>query len=139
MCGHPQIIKFNGKFVCTSPHGTLKSIKKNFRIIDALEWLKRLYFYLGDSLLIISALKLFLFCLCLLFSFLLPKKWGAMDPPVIRCCQPSHSLSDYDYISDDSKIFILRAKCVLSKKESKKYMICGLFVIHLKEILLWGK
>ena len=31
--------------------------KKNFRILDALEWLKQQYFDLGDSLLIVSALK----------------------------------------------------------------------------------
>ena len=31
--------------------------KKNFRILDALEWLKQKYFDFGDGLLIVSALK----------------------------------------------------------------------------------
>ena len=69
-------------------HGTLKSIvghlvanKKYFRILDALEWLKQ-YFDLGDSLLIVSALKPFLFLplspFCL---FAMQKGGGAMPPP----------------------------------------------------------
>ena len=48
--------------------------KKNFRILDALEWLKQEYFDFGDSLLMVSALKPFLFYLCHPFFFLLRKK-----------------------------------------------------------------
>ena len=59
--------------------------KKNFRILDAVEWLKQWYFDLGDSLLIVSALKPFLlFCLCLPFSFLPRKKVGEPWPPWCR-------------------------------------------------------
>ena len=35
--------------------------KKNFWILDALEWLKQQHFDLGDSVLIVPACKLFLF------------------------------------------------------------------------------
>ena len=67
--------------------------KKNFRILDALEWLKQKYFDLSDSLLIVSALKSFLFSLCLPFLFLLRKKVGgrggwALPPRLPRCRRP---------------------------------------------------
>ena len=55
--------------------------KKNFRILDALEWLKQSYFDLGDRLLVVSALKPFLFSRCLPFFFCYSKKWGSMVPP----------------------------------------------------------
>ena len=66
--------------------------KKNFRILDAPEWLKQWYFDLGDSLLRVSSLKPFLFCLFLPFFFLLRKKVGGrgrrggegnMTPPAL--------------------------------------------------------
>ena len=49
--------------------------KKKLRILDALDWLKQ-YFDLGDSFLIVSVLKPFLFSLCLPFFFLLRKNVG---------------------------------------------------------------
>ena len=55
--------------------------KKNFRILDALQRLKQQYFDLGDSLLIDSVLKPFLFSLCLPFFFLLRKNVGGHGPP----------------------------------------------------------
>ena len=55
--------------------------KKNFQILDALEWSKQSDFDLGDSLLIVSALKPFLFFLCIPFFFLLCKKVGRPWPP----------------------------------------------------------
>ena len=57
--------------------------KKNFRILDALEWLKQSYFDLGDRLLVVSALKPFLFSRCLPFFFLLLKKVGVHGPPPV--------------------------------------------------------
>ena len=56
--------------------------KKNFRILDTLEWLKQKYFDLGDSHLIVSALKPFLFCLYLPFFFLLRQKVPPVAGPV---------------------------------------------------------
>ena len=66
--------------------------QKNFWILDALEWLKQKHFDFGDSLLIVSALKVFLFSFCFPFFFLLRKKWRAMAPsgppvsPVLHLC-----------------------------------------------------
>ena len=37
--------------------------QKDFRILEALEWLKQQHFDLGDSILIVSALKALLFSL----------------------------------------------------------------------------
>ena len=50
---------------------------------------KTVTFYLGDSILIVSAFKFFLFFLCFLFSFCYAKKWGRRGhtPPAPRCCQ----------------------------------------------------
>ena len=53
--------------------------KKKFGIPDTLEWLKQKHFDLGDNLLIVSALKLFLFFLFSLF-FVLRKKLGPIAP-----------------------------------------------------------
>ena len=57
--------------------------KKNWILVD-LGWLKQEYFELGDSLLIVSALKLLLFFLCFPFLFLLRKKVGGSSGP-FRC------------------------------------------------------
>ena len=53
-----------------------------FRILDALEWLKQLYFDLSDSLLIASALKIFLFSLYFTFFLFATQKsrGGGMTP-----------------------------------------------------------
>ena len=48
--------------------------KKHFWNLDTLEWLKQFHFDLGDSLLIIFALKLFLFSLCFPLFFCYAKK-----------------------------------------------------------------
>ena len=53
--------------------------KKNSWILDPLEWLKQ-YFDLGDSLLIVSALKPFLFCFCLTFFRFATQKSGGPWP-----------------------------------------------------------
>ena len=45
-----------------------------FQILDALEWLKQLYFDLSDSLLIASALKIFLFPLYFTFFLFATQK-----------------------------------------------------------------
>ena len=52
--------------------------KKNFLILDALEWLKQ-YFDLGDSLLVVSSLKPFLSSLCLLFFTTQKSRGWAME------------------------------------------------------------
>lgn len=50
---------------------------KNFWILNTLEWLKQWHFDIGDSLLIVSALKIFLFFLCFpFFSFATRKSGG---------------------------------------------------------------
>ena len=76
--------------------------KKNFRILDALEWLTQKYFDLGDNLLIVSALKPFLFAFVSLFSFCFAKKWGGGGGHSLRAPSPtpvlpalySHSLNN---------------------------------------------
>ena len=75
--------------------------KKNFQILDALEWSKQSDFDLGDSLLIVSALKPFLFFLCLpFFLFAMQKSGGAMAPWPPRChwpCKTSRLLREVEF------------------------------------------
>ena len=53
--------------------------KKNFWILDSIEWLKQQHFDLSDNLLIVSALKFFLlFLLFLFFLFAMQKSEGAI-------------------------------------------------------------
>ena len=68
--------------------------KKNVWISDDLEWLKQYDFDLGDSLLIVSALKPFI-PLFPFFLFAMQKIWGGgvcveacSPPPTARCCLP---------------------------------------------------
>ena len=76
--------------------------KKNFRILDALEWLTQKYFDLGDNLLIVPALKPFLFAFVSLFSFCYAKKWGEgegiasvpFSPTAVLAALYSHSLNN---------------------------------------------
>ena len=78
-------------------HGTLKSIvghhgwlaRKTFKILDALEWLNRQHFDHGDSLLIVSPLKLFVFSLCFPFFVLLGKKWRGEHGHLVLALAPS--------------------------------------------------
>ena len=60
--------------------------KKIFRILETLKFLKQEQFDLGDSLLTVSALKLFLFSICIPSFFLLYTRkweWGGQDPPLL--------------------------------------------------------
>ena len=74
---------WNTKKYCRPPWLTEKKI---FRILETLKLLKQEQFDPGDSLLTVSALKLFLFSICIPSFFLLYTKkweWGGQDPPVL--------------------------------------------------------
>ena len=74
---------WNTKKYCWPPWLTEKKI---FRILETLKLLKQEQFDPGDSLLTVSALKLFLFSICIPSFFLLYTKkweWGGQDPPVL--------------------------------------------------------
>ena len=55
--------------------------KMDFFNLDGLEWLKQYNFDLSDSLLMVSALKVFLAFLCFSFFFLPRKKVGRVACP----------------------------------------------------------
>ena len=62
-------------------HGTLKSIVGQPWWLDVLEWFKQYNFDLSDSLLMVSALKVFLFALFPFFLFATQKSgWWACPP-----------------------------------------------------------
>ena len=100
------------------------------------------------SILIVSALKLFLFSLWFLFFFLLRKNvcvWGGMTPSAPRCCRPWFLKSPKNkkllkkYFPVD--IYLLkvnnrntRARCEICSKLIIKWRRSAVFIINFKDI-----